>query len=337
MHDRFPLTRVELELTESCNLACSFCYNSCEPVVCSDPFRIVTSLADDGLFELVLTGGEPTQHPAFFDIVNHASSIIPRVMIQSNGVFFQDAGHVARLQKLNVFCVNFSLHGSRTIHEGLTRTTGSFDATCSALQHAVSAGIRVVSNLVLTSLNTDLQALRDLMHIHRSLGVQEVTVTRFIPSGVGRESRELVVSQSAFADAIRGLRKLSAEMGISVLLANATPLCRLPEDLGDMCNRCSFGADKFYVDVHGRVLLCGMSRIAVGNLTDGSISEVTQTSEIVQRYRSSTLLPIVCRSCEHLMACGGGCRAAAFAHTKCADGFDPLDFSLPAGGPHNDI
>ena len=101
--------------------------------------------------------------------------------------------------------------------------------------------------------------------------------------------------------------------GISLLLGNATPACRLPEDLRELCNRCSFGFDKFYVDVHGNLMTCGMSRLVLGNLLSAPIREILNVSPIQQQYLNNLHVPEKCQSCADLENCGGGCRAAALA------------------------
>ena len=49
-------TKVELELTEQCNLSCVFCYNSQKPIISGISERIIQRLIDEGVFEIVLTG-----------------------------------------------------------------------------------------------------------------------------------------------------------------------------------------------------------------------------------------------------------------------------------------
>jgi radical SAM protein with 4Fe4S-binding SPASM domain len=308
-----PVTRVEVELTEKCNLRCKFCYNSCNPVACSKPFSILDALAASGAMEVILTGGEPSLHPDFFNILEYSQSIFPRVMVQSNGTPFSEEDAFNLMAGLRPFCVNFSLHGPESIHDSLTTVNGSFRKTTKSLSMAVKAGIRTATNFVLTSANSAPDLLRETVGIITSLGVEEMTLTRFIPCGLGKDAILLSTSADVFVTALRTLVKETKEHRISLLLGNATPACRLPEDLHGLCNRCSFGLDKFYVDVHGNVLTCGMTRIVIGNLLKSSMREVLAASPVRQTYIEGRHLPEKCRQCINLAMCGGGCRAAALA------------------------
>lgn len=319
-----PVTRVEVELTEACNLRCQFCYNSCAPRESRDAEGILRRLAEAGVMEIVLTGGEPALHSRFPAVLGLACSLFPRVMVQSNGTLFAEADAFSVLRSNPIFCLNFSLHGPEAVHNELVGDSGAFAATCAALRHAVSAGIRVASNLVLNRSNADPDALRGTVAVLAALGCREMTLTRFIPTGLGK-GQPLGLARREFIAALGVLEEATSANGLTLLLANAVPACQLPESLRHLCNRCSFGHDKFYVDVDGRVMTCGMSRQALGNvLESGMLRGVLETSPLYARYRRLEHLPEKCLACSDLEMCGGGCRAAAFANTCLIQGEDSL-------------
>lgn len=318
-----PVTRVEIELTEACNLYCRFCYHSRAPRDNQHASAILHRLAEAGVMEIILTGGEPALAPNFFETLDLACELFPRVMVQSNGTLFADPAVFARLAAHKIFCLNFSLHGPRKVHEEMTGVHGSFDAVCAALRAAVRANIRVASNLVLHRGNAAPQILEESVALLASLGCKEMTMTRFIPTGLGT-GQPLGLSSAEFCEAVNNLRCACDEHGISFLLANGAPACQMPAELRDLCNRCSFGFDKFYIDVAGNVLVCGMSRQILGNLLEMPLNELLARSPLYNRYISLQHLPKKCRNCNDLDICGGGCRAAALAQTGSIDGADHL-------------
>jgi radical SAM protein with 4Fe4S-binding SPASM domain len=281
------------------------------------------ALADAGVMEIILTGGEPALHSRFADVLDMACSLFPRVMVQSNGTLFAGAGDFATLASRRIFCLNFSLHGPRTVHNVLTGSEEAFDATCVALRRAVEAGIRTASNLVLTSENTAVPLLEEVVALLAETGCREMTVTRFIAVGLGK-GQPLAVGRDVFVQALSTLEHVTGRLGVSLLLANATPMCQLPESLHHLCNRCSFGFDKFYVDVRGNVMVCGMSRLPLGNLLKSPLRKILDSAPLYRRYQRLDHLPQRCRECVHLEICGGGCRAAALAFSKSIDGSDEL-------------
>jgi MoaA/NifB/PqqE/SkfB family radical SAM enzyme len=84
-------TSIFMFLTRSCNLACSHCYVSAEPRLKGhmslDVFRrIVESFSAQGINDFRLTGGEPTIHPNFKEMLEilTSKSITPRLI--TNGI-----------------------------------------------------------------------------------------------------------------------------------------------------------------------------------------------------------------------------------------------------------
>lgn len=327
--DVIPITRVELELTEQCNLSCKFCYNSCKPDTCTKPEQIIDAIVASGALEIILTGGEPSLHPDFFSILNYAIERCPRVMVQSNGTIFSDSKYFEGLAHARPFCVNFSLHGPKFVHDELTGVADSFDKTIKALELAVNAGIRTASNLVLTRANAHPSLLKETVALFASIGVREMTLTRFIPCGLGKEASALSTTSEEFMLGLETLLHETQLHGMSLLLANATPACRLPEHLRNLTNRCSFGFDKFYVDVHGNILTCGMSRMKIGNLLERPMHDLLRESPLYQSYLSDKHLPDKCQKCAELVRCGGGCRAAAISIGGYLNAEDTLSVSYP--------
>lgn len=325
--DVIPVTRVELELTEQCNLRCKFCYNSCKPDTCEKPKRIIDAITASGALEIILTGGEPSLHPDFLSILNYAVERCPRVMVQSNGTIFSDTKIFEDLAQARPFCVNFSLHGPKFVHDALTGVVGSFDATTKALGYAVNAGIRTASNLVITCANSHPSLLKETVALLASVGVREMTLTRFIPCGLGKEASALSTTTDDFILGLETLLRETQIHGLSLLLANATPACHLPEHLRDLSNRCSFGFDKFYVDVHGNILTCGMSRLKIGNLLERPMRDVLRESSLYHKYLSDQHLPVKCQQCSDKALCGGGCRAAALSIGGSLNAEDTLSIS----------
>ena len=325
-----PTTRVAIELTQRCNLDCVFCYQSegaCDNLHID---RILNNLSDSGVMEIMLTGGEPSLIHGFYKILEKAHILFPRVLIQSNGVAFADRGFFQGLSKNPPFCLNFSLHGPEEIHEKLTRVKGSFYRVHDALCMAVESGIRTASNIVLNRINAYDDILFNYINIIEDCGCREITVTRFIATGKGKNS-DLEVEQNTFWNAVHLLKNACEARNISFLLAHAMPLCHVPEDLRHICNRCSYGYDKFYVDVQGNLLSCGMGRQFIGNILEKDLREVLLSSHTYKDYISLAYLPKKCKECDYLSYCGGGCRAAALAKEN-----DYMDFYLVGQEPKYD-
>ena len=184
-------TRVELELTEQCNLKCKFCYNSQNPLISDKIFDVIERLHEMGVLEIILTGGEPISHPLFLDILDKCCKYFDKVMVQTNGTLI-DAGMAKTLKNKGVYGVNVSLHGDKELHEKLTLVDGSYIQAYEALEHLASEGVNTASNFVLTTEN--ISAFPKTIKKLHDIGVNGMTLTRFTPTGIGADNAYLSIS-----------------------------------------------------------------------------------------------------------------------------------------------
>ncbi len=314
-------TRLELELTELCNLRCSFCYNSQNPLV-SDLYEdIIERLVAENVFEIVLTGGEPMAHPKFKNILTKCCSSFNKVMVQTNGTYI-DSSYAKLFKELGVFSVNVSLHGDKVRHETLTRVFGSYDKAFNAIGFLIQNNVRVASNFVLTTKNIDILE-ENILSLYNA-GLRKLTITHFTPTGVGSENKDLAVSTTDLISALYVAKTLmETYKDLKIILANSIAACALPQDLKFFSEQCHFGVSRFYIDIHGNVMMCGMSRIKIGNILEKSFSEIKRESAVYCNHVQCKDLPKECLSCADFNFCRGGCRAAAYATSGRLDGKDP--------------
>lgn len=314
-------TRVELELTERCNLSCRFCYNSQKPVDSSHVMEILQRLAEEGIPEIVLTGGEPVLHPQFNDILRCCSAMFQKTMVQSNGTLINDS--VADLFAENeVYEVNISLHGSPKLHDALTLHEGSHENAVEAIKRLIHRNVRVSSNFVMTKEN--IAGLESNLAELYQLGVHCMTLTRFTPTGIGSANSQMALSREEIVEAIGVADRFSrTNTDVTVLLANSMPFCALPHSLSSYCDHCHFGASRFYIDINGNVLMCGMSRVRLGNIMRETFAEMKKNSQEFARHILGEDVPEQCSVCGNFQRCRGGCRAAALANTGDLCGPDP--------------
>lgn len=314
-------TRIELELTERCNLSCKFCYNSQKPVDSPCVMEILQRLVEEGVPEIVLTGGEPVLHPRFKDILRRCSPMFQKTMVQTNGTLIDD--DVADLLEENeVYEVNISLHGSSMLHDALTMHESSHKDATAAIRRLIRRNVRVSSNFVMTKENV--AGLESNLGELYQLGVRCMTLTRFTPTGIGATKTQMALSRKEIVEAI----KVADQFGqihtdATILLANSMPFCSLPPSLSSYCEHCHFGASKFYIDIIGNVLMCGMSRVKLGNIMQETFTEIKEHSKEFSCHILGEDVPVECSTCANFQRCRGGCRAAALANTGDLCGADP--------------
>jgi radical SAM protein with 4Fe4S-binding SPASM domain len=295
-------------LTENCNYNCDFCIRknishknthiSKEQI--ANVLNILHHEYPNAI--LILTGGEPTIHPQFIEILNEAVSIFKYVQIASNGSFGEGVASAIRdlLAKTNLF-LQMSLDGTKEIHDSI-RGDGAFDKVIHNLSRMNNCWNRV--GLAATVPPQNYENIKQLAIYLNDFKFHSLKVT------------SVVDHSDSFLKNFSNIRWNS-------LVEELLPLCNynlviqkvLDFDLMDealkrdpnikVTSNCGRGKQQIYVNSQMDVLACTCQPETLGNiLTD-------DFSEIKIRIRQSSRIQIspesVCYKCKYVHICNGGC------------------------------
>ena len=315
---------VQLELTDSCNHNCSFCYNVWKEdhtyprghLTPQETLTLVSKIIDDTDCEYIsLTGGEPLLREDIFKIIEAIASRQVKVILITNGQLLSEDA-VRRCLDAGLTSFEVSLHSHRAeAHDLLTAVPGSYEKAVSALACASNAGGHTATVFVATSTNVgDLPRTVELNALLRS---RFVLFNRVSCGGEGLGGWDMMSpSPSRVRDALAKSRTIAGRFKIGLGIGVQIPPCLIrPSEMQGIALRfCPLNEpikDHTYitVDPQGNLRMCNRSKIILGNvLTDGPISRLMQT-EPVREF--STAVPAFCRGCPYERECAGGCRADA--------------------------
>lgn len=165
------MKRVDIKVGFYCNNLCKFCVQGRKrdylpAKECGEIEKALAEAYDQGNEEVVFTGGEPSLHPDFFELVRLAKKIgYKEIQIQTNGRVF--AYSDVCLKAINAGVTQFSpaLHGHvAKIHDFLTNSEGSFEQTVKGIKNLKDLNQYVLTNTVITTKNyQDLPRLAELL------------------------------------------------------------------------------------------------------------------------------------------------------------------------------
>jgi MoaA/NifB/PqqE/SkfB family radical SAM enzyme len=276
-----------LELTYRCNLDCFFCYNDLglrgRALSRAQWMGLLDDLAELGVLNVALSGGEPLAHPDFFLIGAHARKRGFLVRVKSNGHAL--SAPVARRLRdvVDPLVVELSLHGAGAeTHDRQTRVKGSFDRLLAHLGALRAAGLRVKLNSTLTAWNEaeveEMFALADRLEIPLQFD-PEVT-----PRDDGdRAPLAITASREGLlrlfrAEFARG-QKAAAASGSH----DADRSLPVPVD-----KHCGAGSSGIAVDPYGNVYPCVQWRKPAGNLHEQTLPEIWSGSAALGEARQTT-------------------------------------------------
>ncbi|MCB9791719.1 MAG: radical SAM protein [Alphaproteobacteria bacterium] len=191
------MRRLELHLTYTCPERCVFCSEDHRmtaykrfPVTWGRVATVLRTHAARGVRHLHLTGGEPSIHPRFIDVLTLAKRLGMRTSIGSIGTMLRRPAFAAQAMPLLDEGL-FSLHGpSAEVHDALTRRAGSFDQVTEALSRAqeLNPDFLPCVNSVLVRPNAE--HLPETIALADRLGARLIVVSNLTPEGAGLDNYE---------------------------------------------------------------------------------------------------------------------------------------------------
>ena len=165
-----------IKVAYACNNSCVFCHSAqlkdraASAVGVGQKIALAARL---GCTTVVLSGGEPTMHPHLLDWARQVQAAGLGLGLVTNGRMLAYGELVRRLVAAGLCYVQLSLHGATAaLHDGITRSPGSFDQSLQAVGNLVQAAagqqqrgraLELTVNTVVTRQN--LHALGELVEL----------------------------------------------------------------------------------------------------------------------------------------------------------------------------
>jgi MoaA/NifB/PqqE/SkfB family radical SAM enzyme len=151
------MARIVVELTNRCNLRCQHCFEERHAATGDLPLAIIEKVLregkDCGIDHLALTGGEPTLHRQFAEIIRQVCEAEYTFSFVSNGVNFPQIYPLLLLHRQWFTGVTFSLDGACEETHDRLRGTGSYRRVLRAASICVVKDLPFTLNMVLTAQN----------------------------------------------------------------------------------------------------------------------------------------------------------------------------------------
>ncbi|MBW2459456.1 MAG: radical SAM protein [Deltaproteobacteria bacterium] len=224
--------RLELHLSYRCPNRCRFCSEAHQlaqfgqlSISLSQVKAVLRRHLARGVRSLHLTGGEPTVHPDFVEVVTLAKQLGMTTSVGTNGVMLCEQSFASQaLPHLDE--VMFSIHGpDAATHDAQTRRAGSFDQVTAALTLArrLAPGLDTFVNVVVTRHNVAL--LAETVALAAELGASLIVVSN--PTPEGRALDDYADLVAPLAELAELLPTIPARAGGAIVRFFGLPMCIL--------------------------------------------------------------------------------------------------------------
>jgi len=334
------LKKIKIELTDLCPLNCLHCSSnsSIEGKIFLDLDYVVKILEEakkNGVEKIIFSGGEPLLYPSILDLILICSNLGIETILYSTGINSLNINEVSynifkELRKRGLSKFIFTLHSDKEkIHEYITRVSGSFKITLSAIEESINNGLETELHFVPMRFNFN--SLEGLVYVAKNLGVKKISILRFVPHGRGiliNNIKTLTKKENIFLRNI--IKKIRKKNSIIIRLGSPYNIFFL-----DKNTKCNAGVDQMIINPRGEIFPCdafkNINPEDLGIYDDHnsifkhSISEIWIKSKYLDYVRSILTKNVIepCKNCPQLKKCNAGCLAQKIINNCIIYGKDP--------------
>lgn len=275
-----------LEITYRCNHKCQHCYLGLglenppkyplnNELSTERLIKLMDEMAEEGVMDLVITGGEATLHEDLIDLIKYASSKNFAITLLTNGTHLNEE-LINVLETSKIYQVRIPLYGNEEEHNHLVGNS-TYTKTYNNIMQLSKYNIPLIVTSILTQHNTD--SIIALNQKLKKLNINHEISTYIFPTTERDKSpTKFRSSDSSLIDALKIL-KIDSNKSV-----------------------CTAGVSKFRITPFGELNPCEMLRyIDLGNLRSTPFNEILASStrlEWVNKFNDAiSKKEELCKSC----------------------------------------
>ena len=361
-----PLHFLYVYAAGACNLACRHCWITPDFQSAAsetkgaagkfvDPAHVRSAIEQGrplGMSSVKLTGGEPTLHPRFRELVTLIAREGMRIVVETNGTLVDDDLAQFLKQSGQVTFVSVSLDGSAApAHDYMRAVPGSFDKAVKGIRALRRAGFR--PQIICSLYRGNVGQIESLIALAEELGCDSVKFNLIQEMGRGEDFNDAqglalpeIIALNQFVE-----KEIVPRAKVRVCFDIPFAFRPIPRLLRRGLDRCGVLGILGMLP-SGELSLCGigesMPELVYGHIERDALRQVWCSSPglVELRRKVPAELQGVCGVCMHREMCLGSCLAnnyhssgslnAAFSFCARADqqGLFPASRKTTAAAPH---
>lgn len=319
------LKRVQIDVTERCNLKCKHCRASIQPkdeLPTKHLVALLKELNNLKVKTITFSGGEPLLRKDIYKLIKKAKSMRFFVTMTTNGTLINEK-NIQKLKASNIDRVQVSLDGASAMtHDNFRGIEGAFDKTINGIKKLKANNIDVALRTTVSILNY--KEIEKIVQLAIDLQVSKLELREVIPVGRGKKIwKKIALPTKKYIELVQKFldyKNINVTCGDPITIPHNSKLLNKLMSLGNIFNGtllsgCLVGRSVLYINACGDVFPCSYLPIFLGNIREKKLEEIIKSSEtlnLLKNYKNH--LKGRCRNCKFKYICGG-CRAVALSLT----------------------
>lgn len=269
---------VNWNYTYGCNLSCLHCYSRCGRYPSELPtdsyLRIADTLAESGVFTVAFGGGEPLIRRDFTAVHERLKRRGVATFLTTNG-WYLDRETARELASSHLDKLLISIDHWDQCENDRVRGEGSHRAALKALSFALENQLSCAISCVVSQWN--LESLNGLVELADRVGVAEIELKKFRPSGNGFTNRDFFELRETDEAVVARLTDIQSHE-VRTTLLGFTPYSE--------AKFCGCGWRSACIRPNGDVTHCPYTDIVAGNLRESDLREIWLRSSVLNSIRT---------------------------------------------------
>ncbi|OUP74838.1 hypothetical protein B5F08_11730 [Anaeromassilibacillus sp. An172] len=310
------MEQVYFLITKRCNLNCDNCIrdvNKSQDASFETVELALTKIKKQfPNVDLILTGGEPTLHPRFSDILKMASELFDNVIVTSNGT----TDYYSEIIYFDNVRYQISIDGYRDYHNKL-RGNECYDKIFNNIEKLQKSKCCFAVATVVNDFNyTSLKALYEDLILKN---IDYWFVNNLLPVGCASASDYKALDTALWNDLVYTMNKNCTKINLRMY----TQFDLREKTIRDIvsgnkkCVGCGSGVDKIYIypDLNMYACTC-LIDFPLGNLNTDSLEKILKSKETRELINCKMDSSSPCNECEIFAQCNGGCKGVSYNYFK---------------------
>lgn len=303
---QFPIS-IEIDITGRCNYRCIYCRNGDMNPFGDMDYNVLIKLLEEcktnNVFSISLSGGEPTLHKRFYDIVSFMGLMGIPWSLTTNG-YNIDKQLAEHLSKNNVQTIFITLTGfSDKTEEKFKGRSKCFSRVIDAIGVCQDCNIPLTLGYLLTHRN-----LSEFSHFIRFCQLHDIKAKIMKAASLGEAIRNQTFLSVSEDEYMRARNFALNVLGDKVVDGE--------HDIPFEKRVCTAGVISCVVGFDGNVYPCvnflGINEVVCGSIKKSTLKDIWNSSTVLHNFRCPRVYESYCSNCVMRESCGGGCRAEAY-------------------------
>jgi radical SAM protein with 4Fe4S-binding SPASM domain len=316
------------EVTLACDLACRHCgsragHDRPDELTTAEALDLVDQMADLGVKEVTLIGGEAYLRPDWLDIVRRIRShgILCSTTSGGRGL---TAEKIANAKAAGLQGASISIDGDEATHDRLRGVTGSYRSAIAAMRAIRDSGLRLSCNTQINRLSMPI--LGQILETVAAEGIKGWQIQLTVPMGRAADEPEILLQPYDLLELfplLAQIKKRCDELGVRLWPGNNIGYFGPYESIlrgfhyRGHGGSCGAGRASLGIEANGAIKGCPSlptTPFTGGNIRDASLKDIWEKSEALRFTRERTTRDLwgYCQSCYYADECMSGCTWTSF-------------------------